>query len=251
MKFRNMALKYYFQNEAEAEQGAGGGEPEKTFTQADVQKMIDEQVNGLKNKNSELLGTLKKQKEQLSQFDGIDPDAVRNILKRFSDDEESKLIAEGKIDEVLSKRTERMTGDYEKKLKSEQEKAESYLKRAQAYESKVFENAIRQEAAKAGLHQFAVDDAILRAKNMFHLGENGDLQALDADGQLIYGKDGKSGLTVSEWFESQKETAPHWFPSIGGSGTKGGHGTSRVPSSLAECKTEAEEIEYLKHTKKE
>ena len=251
MKFRNMALKYYFQNEAGTEPSQGGGEPEKTFTQSDVQKMIDEQVSGLKSKNSELLGSQKKLKEQLSQFEGIDPDAVRNILKRFSDDEESKLIAEGKIDEVLAKRTERMAGDYEKKLKAEQEKAESYLKRAQAYESKVFENAIRQEATKAGLHQFAVDDAILRAKNIFKLGENGDLQAFDADGQLIYGNTGQSGLTVSEWLESQKEAAPHWFPAVGGFGVKGGGGTSRIPSSLAECKTEAEEIEYLKHAKKE
>ena len=107
MLIRNMLLKYYAPESGG--EGSGGGGIEIT---PEIQKLIDErvtsEVTGLKSKNSELLGTIKQQKENLSRFDGIDPDAVRGILQRFSDDEEAKLIAAGKIDEVLDKRTERM-----------------------------------------------------------------------------------------------------------------------------------------------
>jgi phage protein len=99
--------------------GNDGGGSDKTYTQAEV----DELVAGLKNKNGELLGSQKQLKadlanmqEQLKRFDGIDPEAVHNILKRFSDDEEAKLIAEGKIDEVLNRRTERMQGAHQKQV---------------------------------------------------------------------------------------------------------------------------------------
>ena len=185
------------------------------------------------------------------QYGAIDLDQYNALMSKFENDEDAKLIAAGKIDEVVSKRTERMQKDHEKTIKSLQEERDAALKRAMAFEGKVFENGIREIAGKAGIIPTATEDVILRAKGTFKLGDDGLLLAVNADGQPIYGKDGKSGLTVSEWFESQKEAAPHWFPAVGGFGVKGGGGTSRIPSSLAECKTEAEEIEYLKHAKKE
>lgn len=110
MLIRNMLLKYYAPEDDG--QGSGGGGTEIT---PEIQKLIDDQVaaqvTGLKTKNSELLGTIKQQKDNLSRYEGIDPDAVRGILQRFSDDEEAKLIAAGKIDEVLDKRTERLRAD--------------------------------------------------------------------------------------------------------------------------------------------
>ncbi|MGR7566062.1 hypothetical protein ACU6YQ_24595, partial [Klebsiella aerogenes] len=102
MLIRNMLIKYYSAASGDGG-GSGGGAPEIT---PEIQKLIDEQVNaqvsGLKNKNSELLGKLKESTESLKRFDGIDPDAVKTILQRFSDDEEAQLIAGGKIDEVLN-----------------------------------------------------------------------------------------------------------------------------------------------------
>ena len=128
MLIRNMLLKYYAPESGG--EGSGGSGIEIT---PEIQKLIDErvtsEVTGLKSKNSELLGTIKQQKENLSRFDGIDPDAVRGILQRFSDDEEAKLIAAGKIDEVLDKRTERLRADVDKQIKAANERAEK-LKRS-------------------------------------------------------------------------------------------------------------------------
>jgi hypothetical protein len=49
---------------------------------------------------------------------------VKTILQRFSDDEEAQLIAAGKIDEVLDKRTERLRADVDKQIKAANERAE-------------------------------------------------------------------------------------------------------------------------------
>lgn len=155
-------------------------------------------------------------------YKNIDLEKYQSIMDKFSNDEDAKLIAEGKIDDVVAKRTERMASEYEKKMQAIIEERDSAVKRASVHESKVFENSIRQEATKSGIHSYAIDDAILRSKGIFKLGENGELQALDAEGNQIYGKDGKTGLSVAEWFLGQKEVAPHWFPSEGGAGVGGG-----------------------------
>ena len=85
----------------------------------EVQALIDSAVAGLKNKNSEILGSLKATKEQLARFEGIDPDAMKALLSKFSEDEDAALIKSGKIDEVINKRTERMKAGYEAETQAE------------------------------------------------------------------------------------------------------------------------------------
>lgn len=201
--------KAIYQSPADDESGSSGG-GEDVATQ--IRKAVDEATTGLKNKNSELLGKVKEQTESLKRFDGIDPDAVRNILKRFSDDEEASLIAKGEIDTVLNKRTERMKADYEKKLADAAGVAEGATKRAQAFQGRVLDDAIRAAAAKAGIHQHAIEDALFRARAMFTLDENGHAVQLGDDGKPLLGKDGKSPFAPLEWLEGMKDKAPHWFP---------------------------------------
>lgn len=219
-----------FSRPMQAQQGEGGeaGGGEGAGPGVDVQAAIDAAVAGLKAKNGEVIADNKRLKEQLSRFDGIDPDAVRNILKRFSDDEEAGLIQAGKVDEVLNKRTERMKADYDKKLAAAMQAAEAATQRAQAFQGRVLDDAIRAAAVKAGLHQHAIDDALFRARSMFTLDENGSAVQLDADGSPVLGKDGKTPFTPMEWLEGMKDKAPHWFPATAsGSGATsygGGHG---------------------------
>ena len=220
--------------------GEGGGgeanQPDKAPDAAAIQAAVEEAVSRLKVKNGEVIGENKKLKEQLARFDGIDPDVVRNIIKRFSDDEEAKLIADGKIDEVLTKRTERMKADYDKKLTEALEKAGLAEKRAQAFQGRVLDDAIRAAAAKAGIHQHAIDDALLRGRAMFALDEDGQAVQLGDDGKAVLGKDGKSPFTPLEWLEGMKEKAPHWFPAAAsGSGaghSAGGHSGAKKASEM-------------------
>ncbi len=216
-----------FMNQQDTDGGGAGGSiaPE---VQAIIDAKVHEAVTGLKAKNSELIGKLKETGDKLKTFDGIDPDAVRNVLKRFSDDEEGKLLAAGKIDEVLNKRTERMKADYDKRMAEVQGIAEKATKQAQAFQGRVLDDSIRAAAAKAGIHTHAVEDALFRARTMFTLDENGQAVAMGDDGKPILGKDGKTPFAPLEWLESMKEKAPHWYPATASGGGAGSSAASNA-----------------------
>ena len=139
--------------------GTGGGSPD---VQAQIDAAVSAAVAGLKTKNAELLGSLRDTKDTLKRFDGIDPDAVRNIISKFANDEEAALIAKGEIDKVLNNRTERMKAGFERETQAERAKREAAEARAAKFSKRVLENGIRAEAAAAGLHQYAIEDALLR-----------------------------------------------------------------------------------------
>ncbi|MCO6551013.1 MAG: hypothetical protein J6580_10090 [Gilliamella sp.] len=232
MLFREINRKFY----SEAQEGgdAGGGATITPEVQALIDKAVAENTQGLKNKNNELLGKQKALSEKLKQFEGIDPDAVKTILQRFSDDEEAKLISAGKIDEVLNKRTERFRSEFDKKLKAEQERADSAQKKAEKYSSIVLSNKMTNAALKAGALPEALEDISLRAKGMFILSDDGEAVAVGQDGEPLLGKDGKTPLTPQEWVESLKDNAPHLFPRAEGTGG-GGHkagGSNLVRSKM-------------------
>lgn len=198
--------------------GGGGGDD----VQAKISAAVDAAVAGLKSKNSELLGKLKESTETLKRYEGIDPDAVRSILKRFTDDEEAALIAKGQVDTVLAKRTERMKAEFDKQLAAAKAEAEAFGKRATAFQQRVLDNEIRAAAAKAGIHQHAIDDALFRGRAMFSLSDDGSAVALGDDGRPVLGKDGKTPFSPLEWLESMKDKAPHWFPVSASGGGAGG-----------------------------
>ncbi|KAB0509677.1 hypothetical protein [Pseudomonas moorei] len=190
----------------------GGGNDTQDFD-TKVAAAVEAAVAGLKTKNSELLGSLKAAKQDAARFEGIDPDAVRNILSKFASDEEAGLIAAGKIDEVLDKRTTRMKAGFEQETAKERTAREAAEARADKFSRRVLENGIRAEATAAGLHQYAIDDALLRASATFKLDDEGNPVAVED----AFGKDGKP-LTLKEWFSDMKEKAPHWFPASANGG---------------------------------
>ena len=217
-------------------------EPDAGTTSAgtpDVQSQIDAAVNaavaGLKAKNTELLGTLKERQEALKRFDGIDPDAVRNIISKFANDEEAALIAKGEIDKVLNNRTERMKAGFERETQAERAKREAAEARAAKFSKRVLENGIRAEAAAAGLHQYAIEDALYRAGTTFTLDDEGNPAAVEG----AFGKDGKP-LTLKEWFADMKDKAPHWFPAMAsGSGASGSGGAGVGQKKLSRAQFDA------------
>lgn len=241
-------LKQLFMQEEGGEGGNGGGGQGPEIT-PEIQALIDAQVNaavgGLKTKNSELLGKLKEQGDKLKTFDGIDPDAVKSILQRFSDDEEARLIAAGKIDEVLSKRTERMKSGYDRDLQAAREEATRHQSRTEKFASRVLKGEVIGAATDAGVHKFAMEDAMLAASRDFELDDEGNPIAKEGR----FGKDGKP-LTLKEWFADMKETRPHWFPANGSGSGAGGTGSDVRPGTPRSKMTPKQKAEFIsKHGK--
>ena len=201
---------------------------ENPAIKAAIATAVEASVSGLKTKNTELLGKLKDTSGKLSQFEtqfeGIDIDAVKGLLAKAGQDEETKLLTEGKIDEVFGKRTERLRGEFEKQLAGEKARADKSESFANQVRDKVLGDSIRAAAIKAGALPEATDDLILRARGQFTLNEEGDAVAVDKEGQAILGKDGKSPLSPLEWAESLRESAPHLWPRAQGTNAPGGGG---------------------------
>lgn len=196
-----------------------------------IDAAVKEATSGLASNRDEILGEKKSLQQKLDEmtktWGGYDPDAVKNIMSRLENDEEAKLLAEGKTDEVIERRTERLKADYEAKI-ANQEKAiaelnGSYEKAQSTVKQLKVEGSLRQAAAEHGLVPSAIEDALGRAMNVFSVGEDGKLIA-EEDGRTAFGKDGVTPLTPAEWLETMKEKAPHWFPAPQGGGAGGGSG---------------------------
>lgn len=214
---------FYMQDEAgEGGEGGGGSGPEIT---PEIQALIDAQVStavtGLKAKNTELLGKFKETSDKLKSFDGIDPEAVRGILAKFANDEEAQLIAKGDIDTVLAKRADRMKSGFEKDLQAAREDAQRASSRTEKFASRVLKGEVVSAASEAGVHKYAMEDAMLAAARDFELDDDGNPIAREGK----YGKDGKP-LTLKEWFADMKDARPHWFPATGNGGGAGHGGAS-------------------------
>ena len=145
------------------------------------------------------------------------------MLQKAGQDEETKLLAEGKIDEVFGKRTERLKAEHQKLFDAEKSRAD----KAEAYANKFKQSVVKGQIAQAfsaaqGLPE-ATDDITALALSKFSLDENGNAVAIDANGDVIIGKDGKTPLTPKEWIEDIRESKPYFFPKPNGAGGQGGN----------------------------
>lgn len=196
---------------------------------AAIQAAVDEAVKGLKDKNAELIKDKKELKDELgslkSKVDGLDLDAIKILLDKSNQDEESKLIAEGKIEEVIQKRTEKMREEHEKLLKAEKERADKAETYANKFRQSVIQGQIVQAAIEMGALSEATADIAFLAQSQFSLDENGKAVAIDANGEVVIGKDGSNPVTPMEWVEGLRENKPYFWPKANGSGSPGS-GTS-------------------------
>lgn len=225
MKYKLFGQTFRDQAGGDGGDGGGGGNPDVAKQIADA---VAAAVAGLKSKNEELLGKLKNTNEQLKAFEGIDPVATKELLARFENDEELKLIKDGKHSELIERKTEKARQEAARLIKAAEDKAAQAEARASQFSKRVLDNQIREAAAKVGIHAHAIEDALFRGHSMFTLDADGQAVQLDQDGQPVLGKDGKSVFRPLEWLEGMKEVAPHWFPAgSSGGGAPGGSGSAK------------------------
>lgn len=120
------------------------------------------------------------------------------------------------------------------------------IERGDRLSQRVLDEQIRAAAASAGIHRHAVDDAMNRGRAMFRLDDDGHAVHIGEDGQPVIGKDGKTAVSPTEWLDSMKESAPHWFPaSASGSGAGGGTRGSGIHRMDRSRMTPAEKSQYI------
>ena len=218
---------------AEEGEGGNGGGNEGGDEASRIAAAVEAAVGGLKTKNSELLGKLKAAGENAARFDGIDPDEARANKAASALAEEKALIAAGNSEEAEKKRIERIREGFAKETATERAGREAAEAKAEKFSRRVLENGIRAEAQAAGLHQYAIDDALLRAGSTFKLDDEGNPVAVEG----AFGKDGNP-ITLKEWFAEMKDKAPHWFPATA-SGSGAGHGGGNGGNTMTQAAFDA------------
>lgn len=161
-------------------------------------------------------------KELEEKYAGIDPVKVREMMAKLDQDGEAKLLAEGKIDEVVNKRTEKLRADLQRQLDEAHGKAQAAEQRSKQYIQKALDNVLRAAAIKAKIHEDAIDDVLLRGRSMFELDEFGIAVQRDTDGNTVLGKDGKTPFTPDEWLENPPK---HWVMNGSSGGGANGSGS--------------------------
>ena len=224
--------------------GGSGVDLNNPEIQKAIQLKVDESVAGLKNKNAEVIGKLKEAQEKMKQFDGVDFEKIKNLQMQMESNEEMRLLAEGKTEEVVNRRVEAMKRDFDANLAARDSKLTEYEQILKAKEDKLAELVIDGQVREAyiGLdyEPTALEDVLLHARKTFIMDEHGKAIPRDVHGSLIFGKDGKTPISASEWLEGLAERKTYLRKPSKGAGAQQGRGGSRDTTNMTSTQKIAE-----------
>lgn len=183
------------------------------------------QVDATKGMQEEL----EQLKKLAKDYDGLDPEKARAALQRIEEIEEQHLLDAGKLDEVVSQRTERMRQDYEGRLEAYTKKMEELSGAAERfkglYSNTVIESGLQKAVSEvARVRPGAMQDILHRGRTIWSVDEEGNPVPRDAQGNVRYGKDGKEPISMKEWAEGLVLDAPYLFEGSAGGGSTSGRG---------------------------
>lgn len=199
--------------------------------QAAISTAVADATAGLKGNRDTILTEKRAEKERADaaqkQLDSLgDYDTIKAMVERFKTDEEAKLIAEGRTDEVINRRTEAMRLDADTRVlaaTTKVDETQGLLDSANAtIVSMKVDASIERAAAKMECAPTALPDIQRAAREMFTMNaETGNIEARQ-DGVVMMGTDGKSPLDPAAWLGMQKTDSPHWWGPSAGGGAGGG-----------------------------
>jgi hypothetical protein len=205
-----MALKYKYASKEQIP-----AEQQPLYIERDGAWILDADGIVEKSKHEEFRTNNIALTNQLKRFDGIDPDAVRQLADEKRKLEEAAQLKAGEFDKVLAARLKEAMDKVHAPVVAERDALTGRLS------ALLIDQAVVSEATKRGLRATALTDITARARTHFKL-VNGLPQAFEADGQTARtGKDGVSPLTLAEWVEALVSDAPHLFEANAGGGAAG------------------------------
>lgn len=189
-------------------------------------------IKEFRENNINLNEQLKTATKDLERYKDIDPEQYKKLLEikqRIESDEEARMIAEGKLEEVLERRTEALRADLGTRAEKAEERAQKFEEDARRYRQQVNEFRIGQafqtslEKSKHQIQKGAHKDVMNRIHAIFRMDDKDTIRAYEPDGKTPkYGKDGKE-MTFDEAIEDLVQEAPFLFVGSRGGGAEGGN----------------------------
>jgi len=180
----------------------------------DAEGAVDkDKLNEFRTNNVELM-------RKLEAFKDMDPKKYTELMDVERRIREKQLIDSGKVDEVIAERVRAMNEEHGKVVKN----LEDNLKVSnRQLETLLIDNQVKSSAVTHGILPTAIDDIVLRAKTAFSIHEGNPVMK-DEKGNIVYGEDGVSPMSIDSWTKKLKTAAPHLFAGFNGSGAPGARG---------------------------
>lgn len=217
-------------------EGLGEGATELEDGKFEVKVVLQSKLDEFRNTNIEKSKELDSTKAALDQYVSVygEVSDFDEAKTSYLDLQETKQkVDDGKIKESsdieaeLNKRTATMRKDHEEALKAEATARAAAEARADASDNKYRRSVIDSHVTAAaiakdsGVEPTALADLLVRAQSVFKVNEEGAVVAMKGE-NIIYGADGATPMTPTEWIGGLKEDAPHFFKRSGG-GDAGGN----------------------------
>lgn len=189
---------------------------DKTYTQAELDAIVAEQLTGLKAKTDELLSETKRTKTQLKEFEGLNPAEFKKLKEAADQAERDRATAAGDFKAL----EQQLVNKYETSLSSvAAEKAEMQ----RAMESHLIDAAAASELAR---HSDTPRLLMPHVRAMMKVvKEDGQFVSRIVDpstGTVRIGKgQGTTPMTLTELVDEMRSN-PEYAPAFRGSGSSGG-----------------------------
>ncbi len=186
-------------------------------------------LDEFRSNNREMFKKTGELESKLKEYDGVDVAEYKSLkerIKKLDAMEDADLLKEGKIDEVVKKRTDAMRESYEAEKRALQKARDDAMAAGLKHREKLKKHELEKELLshvnRVGTpRKGAQGDIINRALSVYDLDDNGNLMP-NAGGKTVYGKKGEP-IKPDEWAEQLLEEAPHLFEASKGGGAGGGN----------------------------
>ncbi len=165
-------------------------------------------------------------KTRLAVFDDVDIDDHNALVARRQELEDGELIKNKDIEGLVTERTKRMSEDHAKEKKRfeiaiEAEKTKNGELTTNLASVKI-DNALSSEASKLdGLNPAMQDIVVMLGKKMFKMNDKNEPEAKE-NGEVVYGKDGLTPITITEWVGGIPDNRPELMLESDGMESNGG-----------------------------
>lgn len=197
-----------------------------------------EDVTGLKKVLEEVKADRSKLRAEIEKlktsFGDVKPEDARRAMEELQRLQDEKLLEAGKVDELLTKRTERMRSDHDAQVKAFQNEIANTRKEneklTQRLEEVLIDTGLQSVGVKVGVKPTAMQDLLLRGRVIWKLHEGRPTPFRD-DGSVLYGKNPNTPMSMEEWVGSLQAEAPHLFETsrgVGSEPTRAAGGNGRI-----------------------
>jgi len=207
-----------------------------------------EKVDSFRDNNIELTNKMASIESKLAGLDIEKFDTIFQTVQRMAqteaDVEMNKALEGGPeavtalIESRAAERANAMKTDFDTKLTESNTTSNKY--RAQLEDAKITAELMRL-AAEKGVRTTAVDDVLLRGKQVFKLSDEGEVVAIK-DGNVVFNKENQP-LSINEYMNELASTAPHLFEGSSGGGAAN---SGRAPATKGGFEYRGKSHDYSK-----